>query len=87
MHYMHMSNCGAELFSRLVRAELIFCKNAGASDGEWVRSLIHLSGKHSFFLPPPIWPFLSSSTILSVHLLHTSFILCTYSLQYSQSQF
>lgn len=47
-----------------------FCKNAGASDGEWVRSLIHLSGKHSFFLPPPIWPFLSSST-LAIHLLHS----------------
>lgn len=67
MRYMHMSDRGAELFSRLTRAELFlllfiyFCKNAGASDGEWVRSLIHLSGKHSFSLPPPIWPFLSSS--------------------------
>lgn len=81
--YMHVSTCRAELFSRSSFLFIYFflcCKNAGASDGEWARSLIHLCGKHSFLLPPP--PIIISAgslSLLSIHLLHGSFILgaCT----------
>lgn len=56
-----------------------FCKNAGASDGEWVRSLIHLSGKH--FLPPSSHlAILLNAGLLSIHLLHSCLILSAYSL-------
>lgn len=50
-----------------------FCKETGASDGEWVRSLIHLSGKHSFFRPPSSRLAISlSAGFLSIHSLHSS---------------